>query len=209
MGEYPLLVPFVRLHVLGRCRLRPNSHHSGDSYTSTNFSIHGAQPDPSNPLGNPAYPGATSADGPNYVDFLTTTYNQSYIQTYNFGYGGSTIDPALVQSGFGPTVQSFEQQVNDEFLPNYVDNSDVPWASSDSLFSVFFGINDVTNTMTAGDLSNDTLNYDLIKAYESLVNQVSPSYVLVCPYPRLFSVLTAISSMLPVHAIFSSSKCPR
>ncbi|KAK4695217.1 hypothetical protein P7C71_g2497, partial [Lecanoromycetidae sp. Uapishka_2] len=179
----------------------------GDSYTSTNFSILGAQPDANNPLGNPPYPGATSADGPNYVDFLTRTYNQSYIQTYNFGYGGSTIDPALVPSGFGPTIQSFEQQVNDEFLPNYVNNTDVPWASSNTLFSVFFGINDVTNTMTAGDLGNDTLNYDLIKAYESLVDQVCPTRAAV-PTFSAFLKLMAFSSMPLERAIFSSSKCP-
>ncbi len=176
LGEHPLLVSFVSLPALGPCKSQPNIHHSGDSYTTTNFDIHGVQPNASNPLGNPSYPGATSSDGPNYVDFLTRTYNQSYIQTYNLGYGGSTIDSTLVQSGFGPTVQSFTQQVNEEFLPNYVNNTDVPWNSSNTLFSVFFGINDVTNTLTVGDLSNDTLNYDLIKAYESLVNQVCPPF---------------------------------
>lgn len=183
---FPLYVSICLDHLV--CNLLSNIHHSGDSYSSTNFVIHGAQPVSSNPLGNPSYPGATSADGPNYVDFLTTTYNQSYIQTYNFGYGGSTIDPSLVQSGFGPTVQSFQQQVNDEFLPNYANNTDVPWSSSNALFSVFFGVNDVTNTLTVGDLSNDTLNFDLVKSYEDLVNQVSVQFcALVCLYFGILS----------------------
>ncbi|KAK0517474.1 hypothetical protein JMJ35_000629 [Cladonia borealis] len=139
----------------------------GDSYTSTNFTLYGPQPNPSNPLGNPKYPGATSAAGPNYIDFLTTTYNQSYIQTYNLGYGGATIDDAVVQSGFGDTIQSFQDQVYNEFLPVYANNSQVPWNASNSLFIVFFGINDVTNSYAEG---NDTINYDLIEAYQWLVN---------------------------------------
>lgn len=32
-----------------------------------------AQPNATDPLGNPAYPGYTATNGPNWVDFLTTT----------------------------------------------------------------------------------------------------------------------------------------
>lgn len=144
---------------------------SGDSYTSTGFDVHGAQPNPSNRLGNPAYPGATSSNGPNYVDFLSTTYNQSYIQTYNFGYGGATIDPALVASPYGLIVQSFEQQVTDSFLPFYT-HGEVPWSADNTLFVVFFGINDVILSYLE---QNSSLNYALIKDYESRVNQVNCS----------------------------------
>ncbi|KAL9001763.1 MAG: hypothetical protein Q9188_005273 [Gyalolechia gomerana] len=142
----------------------------GDSYTSTSFNIHGAQPSPENPLGNPAYPGATSADGPNYVDFLTTTYNQSFIQTFNLGYGGATIDPSLIGSPYGLIVQSFRQQVQEEFLPTYASNSGVGWSGSNSLFTVFFGINDVILSYAH---RNSTLNFLLIKSYENLVHEVS------------------------------------
>ena len=144
---------------------------SGDSYTSTGFNVSGVQPGPANPLGNPVYPGATSANGPNYVDFLTTTYNESYIQTYNFGYGGATVDPALVESPYGLIVQSFEQQVTQSFLPLY-SNGEVSWSADNTLFGVFFGINDVILSYAQ---QNSSLNYDLIKDYESLVNQVSNS----------------------------------
>jgi len=142
---------------------------SGDSYTSTNFTIDGEQPNSNNPLGNPAYPGATSSNGPNYIDFLTTTYNQSYIQTYNFGYGGAVINDSVIRDGFGPSVQNFVDQVEKEFLPTYFDNSRVPWNSSNSLFSIFFGINDVTNSWA---LHNDSLNYGVIHSYQNLVNEV-------------------------------------
>ncbi|KAL9137736.1 MAG: hypothetical protein Q9175_001045 [Cornicularia normoerica] len=144
----------------------------GDSYTSTSFNISGEQPSPSNPLGNPSYPGSTSCDGPNYIDFLTATYNESYIQAYNLGNGGATIADSIVMSGFGPTVQSFQDQVEHEFLHTYVNNSKVPWTASNSLFTIFFGINDVTNSFAPFASHNDSANYKLVKAYESLVDEL-------------------------------------
>ena len=116
------------------------------------------------------YPGATSSNGPNYIDFLTTTYNQSYIQTYNFGYGGAVVNDSVVKNGFGITVQSFVDQVQDEFLPAYSNNSEVRWNSSNSLFTIFFGINDVTNSWFFG---NDSLGYQVIESYQTLVDEVS------------------------------------
>ncbi|MCJ1261860.1 hypothetical protein MMC22_001729 [Lobaria immixta] len=142
---------------------------SGDSYTSTQFDVHGEQPNPGNPLGNPAYPGVTSCDGPNYVDFLTTTYNRSYIQTFNFGFGGATVDPSLVPSPFGDIVQSFKQQVQQEFIPTYGDKVAVPWSPANSLVTLFFGINDM---VLSHSQQNDSLNYALIKSYESIVHQL-------------------------------------
>ncbi|KAI4105515.1 MAG: hypothetical protein LQ339_003357 [Xanthoria mediterranea] len=149
----------------------------GDSYTSTSFNIYGPQPNPQNPLGNPAYPGATSADGPNYVDFLTTTYNQSFIRTFNLGYGGATIDPSLVGSPYGLIVQSFRQQVQEEFIPTYATNSGVEWSGSNSLFTVFFGINagallPLFDVILSYTQRNSTLNFLLIKSYENLVHQL-------------------------------------
>lgn len=103
------------------------------------------------------------------MDFLTTTYNQSFIQTFNLGYGGATIDPSLIGSPYGYIVQSFRQQVQDEFLPTYATNPGVAWSGSNSLFTVFFGINDVI--LSYGQ-RNSTLNFLLIKSYENLVHQV-------------------------------------
>lgn len=100
---------------------------------------------------------------------MTTTYNQSYIQTYNLGYGGATIDPALDPSPYGLIVQSFEQQVTQSFLPLYSHGA-VPWVANNTLFTVFFGINDDILSY-----HNSSLNYALIKDYESLVNRVRHS----------------------------------
>ena len=121
-------------------------------------------------MGNPAYPGSTSSNGPNYVDFLATTYNQSYIQTYNLAFGGATIDSALVTAGFPFHVPSFLEQVTDTFLPLYSSTPAVPWTSNNTIFTIFFGINDVIHSYAE---RNDSLNYALIKDYESRVNQVS------------------------------------
>ncbi|KAL9000873.1 MAG: hypothetical protein Q9169_000628 [Polycauliona sp. 2 TL-2023] len=132
-------------------------------FTFTSFNIRGPQPSRENPLGNPAYPGVTSSNGPNYVDFLTTTYNQSFIQTFNFGYGGATIDPSLIGSPYGSIVQSFRQQVQEEFLPTYATNSGIDWTGSNSLF---------TDVILSYGQRNSTLNFQLIKSYENLVHQL-------------------------------------
>lgn len=118
----------------------------GDSYTTTGFNATtGPQPNSTNPLGNPPYPGYTSSNGPNWVDFLTTTYNLSQLKTYNLAYGGATVDSALVRP-YLPTVLSLKQQVETEFLPIYGNKSLVPWTASTSLFAIWIGINDVGNS---------------------------------------------------------------
>lgn len=103
---------------------------------------------------------------------MTTTYNESFVQTINLAYGGATIDDALVPSHYGPPVQSFRQQVFNEFHDYYIENGNIPWDSSNSLFIIFFGINDVINSFAK---HNDSLNYELIKDYESIVDEVIAS----------------------------------
>lgn len=117
----------------------------GDSYTTTGFDIHGQQPSPPNPLGNPAYPGLTTANGEGYVDFLTYNYNKSYVQSYNFAQSGATINNNTIAQ-ISPAIHSGRQQVEQDWVNNYVNNSAVPWTAANSLFSFFFGINDITNT---------------------------------------------------------------
>lgn len=53
--------------------------------TSVRFDINGEQPSRDNPIGNPAFPGVTSSIGPNWVGFLTGTYNASFIRTIDLG----------------------------------------------------------------------------------------------------------------------------
>lgn len=141
----------------------------GDSYTQTGFNFtQEPYPQPGNPLGNPPYPGYTSANGPNWIDVLTVKYNQSVLLTYNLAYGGATVDSDLVKP-YEDTVLSVKQQVQDEFVPGYTGDSPSAagapkWAGEDTLFAVWIGINDVGNSVSSFriqffTLSRKTISY--------------------------------------------------
>ncbi|KAK4556665.1 hypothetical protein LTR86_006236 [Recurvomyces mirabilis] len=145
----------------------------GDSYTTTGFNTSLAQPNAANPLGNPAYPGYTATNGPNWVDFLTTTYNKTFIETINLAYGGATVDSALVKP-YLPTVLSLKDQIQTEYLPLYANHpASFNWKANDTLFALFFGINDVGN---AYGEANGTLVLSLdVQEYASLVDSLYKS----------------------------------
>ena len=122
----------------------------GDSYTDTGFEITGTQPSPSAPLGNPAYGLAESypyrgdwSGGPNYIDFLTTTYNTSLVLNYNFAYGGATISNSVVPSA--SNIHTLQQQIENYFAPKYatMGSQAADWNSGNAVFSILIGINDV------------------------------------------------------------------
>ncbi|KAI5241356.1 hypothetical protein E4T42_08016 [Aureobasidium subglaciale] len=141
----------------------------GDSYTTTGFDPSLTQPGPGNPLGNPIYPGYTSSNGPNYIDYLTTAYNKSFIETVNLAYGGATVDGTLV-APYKPSVLSVKQQVESQFLPIYASHfSPVPWSSFDTLFTIFIGINDVGNSYAS---QNATLLSTIFTELSGLVDQL-------------------------------------
>ncbi|KAI9695275.1 MAG: hypothetical protein M1820_008737 [Bogoriella megaspora] len=140
----------------------------GDSYSTTEFNIAGKQPSHANPLGNPAYPGGTSSNGPNWVDFLTTTYNESFVQTYNLAVGGATVDSDLVKP-FLPTVPSLKQQVEDRFVSHYAHSGPAVWKANTTLFSIFIGINDVGNSFQRKGAS---LNAAILNAYSTVIDQL-------------------------------------
>jgi phospholipase/lecithinase/hemolysin len=141
----------------------------GDSYTQTGFDPKAAQPSLSNPFGNPTYPGWTSSNGPNWVGFLTTTYNKSQILTYNLAYGGATVDSALV-APYAPTVISMKDQVQTQYLPIYGSHPKAaPWTGESSLFAFFIGINDVGNSWW---LNNATLYDAIFSTYSGLLDQI-------------------------------------
>ncbi|KAF2036682.1 hypothetical protein EK21DRAFT_95917 [Setomelanomma holmii] len=141
----------------------------GDSYTQTGFDPKSTQPSAANPFGNPTYPGYTSSNGPNWVGFLTYTYNQSKILTYNLAYGGATVDSALV-TPYEPTVISMKNQIQTQYLPIYGSHpSTAPWTASSSLFAFFIGINDVGNSWS---LNNATLYDTIFSEYAGLLDQI-------------------------------------
>ncbi|CAK7231591.1 hypothetical protein SBRCBS47491_007985 [Sporothrix bragantina] len=154
----------------------------GDSYTQTgfNYSITPA-PSQDNPLGNPPYPGWTSSNGPNWVDYLTVKYNASRLQTYNLAYGGATVDTDIVKP-YAPTVLSVKDQVHSEFLPGYTShgNSDLDtspthpsapdapaWTGNNSVFAVWIGINDIGNSFWLDNVTD--INTKIFEVYGDLV----------------------------------------
>jgi len=130
----------------------------GDSYTQTGFDPKSTLPSPGNILGNPAYPGWTATGGENWVDYVSSTYNKSLILTYNYAYGGATIDANLV-TPYTPTVLSLTDQVN-QFLTGAALNHAATWTSANALFSIWIGVNDIGNSYyLSGDRAafSDTL----------------------------------------------------
>ncbi|KIJ68896.1 carbohydrate esterase family 16 protein [Hydnomerulius pinastri MD-312] len=110
----------------------------GDSYTTDGYNISAGINSPD--------PGYTSSNGPNWVEFLSSTYNQTALKTFDLASGGATIDAALVPP-YLPTVLSVVDQVtqfNEYLAPK---PAAAPWNSTNSLFAVFIGINDVGNSV--------------------------------------------------------------
>jgi len=135
--------------------------------TTISFNVTGEQPYVGNPIGNPIFPGYTvcrpsypfllcisSWPSPcqacglvnNWVDWTIATLNGTYIATYDFAYGGATIDANLV-APYLPTVKSLIDQVSDfgnytaygrPYYPGYTPDNSV-WA-------FWIGINDIGNS---------------------------------------------------------------
>ncbi|TCD69386.1 hypothetical protein EIP91_007733 [Steccherinum ochraceum] len=142
----------------------------GDSYTQTGFLPNETAPAVGNPLGNPPYPGYTAVGGTNWIDVDTIVYNKSLILTWNYAYGGATIDAKLV-TPYEPTVLSLTDQVN-QFLTGAASKpASAPWTSSNSLFSFWIGINDIGNSYyQSGD--RDAFSDTLLDAYFALIQKI-------------------------------------
>ncbi|GJE94718.1 hypothetical protein PsYK624_108890 [Phanerochaete sordida] len=143
----------------------------GDSYTQTGFVDTDTLPAVGNPLGNPPFPGYTAVGGTNWIDEITVKYNNSLVLTYNYAYGGATIDASLV-APYEPTVLSLTDQVND-FLSSPVVSkpATAPWTSANAMFSFWIGINDIGNSYYQSG-SRDAFSDTLLNAYFALVDKL-------------------------------------
>ncbi|KAK6335706.1 hypothetical protein TWF730_003084 [Orbilia blumenaviensis] len=141
----------------------------GDSYTYNGFNPWGTQPSTANPLGNPAFPGDTTSGGANYIGLAVTTYKKSDLFAYGFGISGATIDPALAYPTQG---RALDVEIN-MWIQQYSNRATVgvPWTSDNTLFSLFFGVNDITVTMARTDMETYT-----DKIIASLMNQTNTLY---------------------------------
>ena len=82
----------------------------------------------------------------NWVDWTIATLNSTYITTYDFAYGGATIDANLVVP-YLPTVKSLIDQVND--FSNYTAYGRPYYPSyrpDNSVWAFWIGINDIGNS---------------------------------------------------------------
>ncbi|RVD84799.1 uncharacterized protein DFL_006522 [Arthrobotrys flagrans] len=141
----------------------------GDSYTYNGFNPWGTQPSTSNPLGNPAFPGDTTSGGANYIGLTVTTYKKSDLFAYGFGISGATIDPVLAYPTQG---RALDVEIS-MWIQQYSDRTTVgvPWTSDNTLFSLFFGVNDITVTMARTDMDTYT-----DRILTSLMNQTNTLY---------------------------------
>ncbi|CAI6043282.1 unnamed protein product [Clonostachys chloroleuca] len=137
-------------------------HIFGDSYSRTGFDPSGTQPSFTNPLGNPSYPGRTSSNGPNWAGYLTTKYNDSSILAYNFAGSGATLDKSIVDNNGYDVIREI-----DEGYLRYYGNDTIE--SSTSLFVVWIGINDITNSYLE---RNDTTHSSIFKSFRYRIDSL-------------------------------------
>ncbi|KAJ3850977.1 hypothetical protein EV368DRAFT_44095 [Lentinula lateritia] len=132
----------------------------GDSYTTDGYNISAGIDSP--------VPGFTSSNGPNWVEFLGGTYNVTDTTVFNLASGGATIDSALVPP-YLPTVLSVVDQVSQfqEFLASKPVGAE--WSSSNSLFAIWIGINDVGNSFPWTNISQPILYEKLMARLASQV----------------------------------------
>ncbi|KAL8687271.1 MAG: hypothetical protein Q9218_006510 [Villophora microphyllina] len=134
----------------------------GASYAGTGFNWlpPNPAPSPSNPLGN-SVRGGTSSNGPNFVTYLTTTFNASFIETYNFAFAGAKVSNTATSStpyAKNPGGQNdMVAQVTNGFIPSYTSEAGhepyANWTADSTLFISFFGINDILAIYAKGDVS--------------------------------------------------------
>ncbi|KAI1827067.1 hypothetical protein F4861DRAFT_536544 [Xylaria intraflava] len=107
-----------------------------------------------------------------FIFYLTFEYNASTLLTYNFAYGGATVDSDLVPP-YEPTVVSVKEQVESEFIPSYTGSSSkVEWSGDDSIFAVWIGINDIGNSYYNGQNATDALNDQIFGVLSDLADQI-------------------------------------
>jgi hypothetical protein len=100
-------------------------------------------------MGNPAFDAPTYNGGKNWVKWLTGTYNDSLLLTYDLGVPGATVNQSLV-SGASVDFIGQSQVFKDNFEGKTPKAS---WNGQNSIFGFWFGINDINNGFEAANSS--------------------------------------------------------
>ncbi|ORY81567.1 hypothetical protein BCR37DRAFT_387806 [Protomyces lactucae-debilis] len=118
----------------------------GDSLSDTGFSrSDGPLPSSESPLGHPAFPGATTAWGVNWVGALVKNYKVNLV-AWNFAKAGAVVDKALSRV----PRPDFSEQLAVVKKDCTGVGSSVEWAKNDTLFLSMFGQNDLTVQLIEG-----------------------------------------------------------
>ncbi|KAJ3540284.1 hypothetical protein NM208_g415 [Fusarium decemcellulare] len=151
----------------------------GDSYSRTGFDPSDEdQPSVLNPLGNPPFPGRTSANGPNWVGYLTASFNESVVLAYNFAASGATLDISIVNNNDYDVIH----EIDEGFTPYYKKGE--TFDADTSLFAIWIGINDIANSY----LDQDTdVHGEIFKSFryriETLYNSGARNFLLLTVPP--------------------------
>jgi len=135
----------------------------GDSYTTTGYNVSAGVNSPT--------PGFTASNGPNWVEFLGSTFNVTATKIFNLAYGGATTDSHLV-TPYLPTVLSLVDQTNQftQFLAPKPEGA--KWSSNNSLFAIWIGINDVGNSWYWTNVTQAGFHNTIMNDYFAQVEQM-------------------------------------
>ncbi|KAI5478621.1 COPII-coated vesicle protein SurF4/Erv29 [Pseudohyphozyma bogoriensis] len=92
------------------------------------------------------------SDGPNWVDYLESTYNESTIALRSTAFGGATINSTLITALGGAKTDIVTQVERFQELLTPAPAS-TAWTSADTLFTMWVGINDITVTYSHNNQS--------------------------------------------------------
>lgn len=145
----------------------------GDSYSQTWFNVSdpAGQPNLSNAMGNPPYPGYTACGFvPNWIYDTTFVYNSSFVYVYNHAYGGAVISDELV-TPWKEGLKHLDDQMDDFLNFNAPQKQFYPgWTGSNAIFAFFIGINDIGNSFYL-DQDHSAFNQLLINKYFEIVKK--------------------------------------
>ncbi|KAM0752279.1 hypothetical protein T439DRAFT_204744 [Meredithblackwellia eburnea MCA 4105] len=104
----------------------------GDSYSASNWHIEKGLLSPDD--------GVTTANGPNWIQHLSRTFNDSNILLRDMAANGASIDNDLIaitdhETGVAQQIAKFEKHLSPP-------PDEIPWQGTNTLFSIWVGIND-------------------------------------------------------------------
>ncbi|KAL8635345.1 MAG: hypothetical protein Q9228_007154, partial [Teloschistes exilis] len=138
----------------------------GASWAETGFRTIYAKPDAlhGKPFGNPVGYAGTSCAGPNWVHHLGAHYNESLMNVYDLAVGGAVVDSSVKHAKI---PNDFVTQAGTTFADHYGNRKDADWTSENSLFAIFFAINDVDGTFELKPSPNE----HIFRVFTSLIDR--------------------------------------